>query len=364
MNIVKTNGYESLETNGYINQFETKLLSYSETQAKHNASENMPNTEPELKLLIMNHVHTEVSEAIEKNKQHYSPISGMVVAQKFDTIAKENTREISAELQEDEHMLAQAENMKKENCPNIRLLWVRRIIYLIVAFLSSMEGLYIYEALRSSSFPKMAALISAIALALGLGILTHVAAKHIKRSISWEQRLYRYRLVLIPAFIGFYFIGHLRAAAYTTQAQLNAQVSGVIGHSAVSGWGVTIICFLTFLLGLIISVKYAKTKAEDIQQNEYDKACREYNKHFKEVRNKKMKISEIQNENHIKTEQALSNFECALAVEKQLKIIAQKAMNIYAVTNIRHRKDGIIPVILSNPPAFEFTTFFENLNNK
>lgn len=364
MNITKTAGYSSFESNDYTYQFETKLLSYASTQAKQNGLEDLPGTEPELRLLIMNHIETETQAEIENNNQQHTPVCKMVLAKKSDSESQLKSKEISADLKEDEHKMAEAESIKKQEYPNIRTVWVRRFIYCIVAFLSAMEGIYIYEALRSISFPKVAACMSAIALGLGLAILTHIAAKYIKNAISKEQRLYRYRMVILPAFIGFFFIGYMRAKAYTTQAALDAKVHRVLEPHSISGFGVTVICFLTFLLGLFISVKYAKTKAEELKQKDYEKACREHKKYYKAVAQKRQQITNIQRESNEKTEEALSNLERAAAIENQLKTIAQKAMNIYAATNIRHRKNGIIPHILTNPPAFQFTTFFENIHTK
>ena len=362
----KANQFESSDTGDSISHFETQLLSYCETQAKHDGSQNKPTSEGELRLLAMNHIETEVQVAIEKNKIRYLPISGVVVAQKYDTDAKSKTKEISADVYESEHKIAQLENTKKQNCPDKKAKLKRSIIFGIVVFNSAIEGTFVYEALRASSFPKIAALISGVSLALGCGILTHVSANYIKRSTSIKQMLYRYLLILIPAVVGCYFIGHLRAKAYTSLIQLDALVNNsTLSHSTlISGWGVTIICFLTFLMGLVISVKYAKTEKEELQEKEYDKACAESDKHLEEVQKKKKEINEIQKDNQSKTEQALANFEHAHAVEKRLKLIAQKAINVYTITNIRYRKDSIIPAILSNPPAFQFTTFFENINNK
>lgn len=365
MNLVKAKGYESLDAGGYINQFEKTLLTYAETQAKQNGQENKPVSEPELRVLIMNHVETETQEAIEKNKQVFAPISGMIVARKISDEANAKIQDVTTTLRDAEHRLAQANRRRKENCPDKKMTWVRRVVYLVVAFLSALEGIFIYEALRSCGYPQRVAFISSISLALGLSILTHLMARYIKQSETKRQYFLRYIIILALAFIGFYFIGHLRASAYTTQAQIDGQLSGILTQSVqvVSGWGLTIICFLSFVIGLFISVKCAKTKNEEAIDKEYQRAKREYNEQIKELNSKQQKIEEIKQQNYEKTEQVLANFEKALAVEKQLKIIAKKAMNMYTITNIRHRRDGLIPAVLNNPPQFQFTTFFENINN-
>lgn len=360
MQIVKSIQYATPDLGDDIKEFQDSMLSYSETEGKHNAQKNKPDTVDELNAYIKNHIEIKTQEQIHLNEKKFLPVCGMVVANKIKSEADQKCKELTGVLNDYEHKIKDVEKQKKEFTPDLKQRKKRWISHLVVILIGLAEGYLIYEALRRSGFPTIPAFFTALGMAVGIAFLTHVIAEYIKRSAIRRQLIFRTCLVLIPAFIFFSLIGHLRADAYNTIAQLKQQTEGSLitepGKS--SGWKIGIVSFLLYCIGLAISVRYAKTKEEKEQEKAYDKVCREYDELQAKINETTAAIEAIQADTGQKVQTALATYEYALAREKQLESIAKKSLETYSSNNLRYRTDGKCPDFFSTPPSFTFTTFF------
>ena len=365
MQLLKSIQYVTPDLGEDIKEFQDGMLSYCETEGKHNAQKNKPDTVNELNAFIKNHIEIKTQEQIHLNEKRFLPICGMVVANKVQSEADQKCKELTGVLNDNEHKIKDVEKLKKELTPDLNQRKKRRISYLVVTLIGLAEGYLIYEALRRSGFPTIPAFFTALGMAIGIAFLTHVVAEYIKRSGNKKQLIFRTCLVLIPAFIFFSLIGHLRADAYNTIAELKQQTGGTLlaepGKS--SGWKIGIISFLLYCIGLAISVRYAKTKDEKEQEKAYDKVCREYDELKAKINETTAAMEAIQMETAQKVQTALATYEYALAREKQLESIAKKSLETYSSNNLRYRTDGKCPDFFSTPPPFTFTTFFNNSKN-
>ena len=83
MQLVKSIQYVTPDLGEDIQGFQDNLISYCETEAKHNAQKNLPNTMDELNAFIKNHIEIKTQEQIHQNQQRFLPICGMVIAKKI-----------------------------------------------------------------------------------------------------------------------------------------------------------------------------------------------------------------------------------------------------------------------------------------
>ena len=366
MQIIKSINPESSDFGQDIKEFQSEILSYAETQGRHNANQNKPNTLEEFKAFIFNHIGIKTNEQLHKNQQHYLPVAGMVVAKKIQTEANQKYSELTGIVNECEHKIIEVEKRKKELTPDLKQRKKNMISKIVVALIGLAEGYLIYEALRRSGFHILAALITSIGLAAGIAFLTHVVAQYIKSATAKRQHIIRTSLVLIPALILFLVLGNIRADAYNSASELKNQTSGLVPThtSNSSGWKIALVSFFLYCIGLAISVWYAKTKEEKEQERAYDKVCLEFNELQGKINNFKGIIESIENDAKQKVHSALATYEYALSREKQLQSIAHKALETYASNNLRHRTDGKCPIFFSTLPAFSFVTFFDNVKIK
>lgn len=360
MQLVKSIQYVAPDLGDDIKEFQDSMLSYSETEGKHNAQKNQPNTIDELQAFIKNHIEIKTQEQIHLNEKQFLPICGMVVANKTQSDADQKCKEFTGVLNDYEHKIKDVEKLKKELTPDLNQRRRRGLSYLLVILIGLAEVYLIYEALRRSGFPTVPAFFTALGMAIGIAFLTHVVAEYIQRSKNRRQLILRTCLVLIPALIFFSLIGHLRADAYNKISQLKQETGGALltepGKS--SGWKIGIVSFLLYCIGLAISVRYAKTKEEKEQEKAYNKVCREYAELHSKISETNAAIETIQMETAQKVQAALATYEYALARERHLESIAKKSLETYSSNNLRYRTDGQCPVFFSTPPPFSFTTFF------
>lgn len=360
MQLVKSIQYVTPDLGEDIVGFQDSLLGYCETEAKHNAQKNQPNTIDELQAFIKNHIEIKTQEQIHQNQQRFLPISGMVVAKKIQTESDQKSKELTGVLNDYEHKIKAVEKLKKELTPDLNQRRKRRLSYLVVTLIGLAEGYLIYEALRRSGFPTLPAFFTALGMAVGIAFATHVLAEYIKRSQTKRQLIFRTCVVLIPAFIFFYLVGNIRADAYNSIAQLKQQTGGALlpqsGKS--SGSKIAIVSFLLYCIGLAVSVRYAKTKEEKEHEKAYDKVCREYDELQTKINVTKAAIESLLADTAQKVQTALATYEYALARERCLESIAKKSLETYSSNNLRYRTDGNCPNFFSTPPPFSFTTFF------
>jgi hypothetical protein len=350
---------------GYVNNVENELLGHSGIQGRQNGEKNKPVTEEELRAYIMNMVETRVQSAIDKNQELHQPVSGMVVARKIRADADDKISQLTAFLADDEHKLFPLEEKKKSCTPDLQKRRTRKWVHAGIIVMTGSEFAFIYEAARNGSIPKLTAFVMALGLALAIGFGSHYAAGFILKGKTTLQRINRYCIVLIPAFIGFYFIGQLRASSYNSVININHSLNGEIlsPSGEVSGWSITIISFLLFLVALLLSVRFHKSEEETERDQEYDKICKEIEEVKNSIEAKRNEIELTNRDANTRVVEALRRYEYALAVESRLLSIAKHSMEVYKENNLRHRTDGLCPVFFSYPPPFRFKLFFDKVKS-
>jgi hypothetical protein len=365
MNLTKQVYIDSMH-GGYISTLENELTGYSEIQGRQNGLRNKPINELELKAYIMNLIESKVQSAIDHNQQINLPISGMAIARKIESEAKEKIYALQSALEDDEHKIHKLVEEKKRVIPDLQKRKLRLCVYIGTAIISITEAYFAYEAFRQASWPKIAAFFAALGIAIGVGFGTHVVAGYILKAQTINQKILRYSIVLIPAFIGFYAIGNLRADAYNSIVNLKngVEIEVPLSPAEVSGMSITIISYLLFSIALLFSIRFYKTDDECFQDQEYDRLCGEIDKLKSQMRNKRMLIQNIQIETNEKVANAFKHFEYAIAAEKRLQSLAKHSLEVYKEANLRHRTDGLCPAFFSYPPSFNFRLFFDNLKSQ
>lgn len=363
MNITGHSRYADIVNDGYISSLEKELLTYSGLQGKQNGLQNLPTTESEIRAYIMNTIESKIQFEIDRNHQINVPVSGVVVAQRLNTEAGKVIEVLKGDLASNEHIHQPLKEQKKQLTPDLQKRRMRRWVYAGAAVISMAEGFFAYEAFTAASFPRIPAFFAALGIAIGVGFGLHFLARYILQAETRIQRLCRYCIVLIPAFIGFFALGSLRAQSYNTHVDINPHATEVFvpSTSGVSGMSLTIISFLLFLIALLFSIRFYKTKEERMRDQEYDQVCGEIKRLSAAMQAIRDKIETIQKDASEKTAEALGRFEYALATEKRLKAIARRAVDAYIDANLRHRSDKSCPEFFSRPPAFNFKLFFDNM---
>jgi hypothetical protein len=360
----KTNN-QLAKFNPSVENLSKELIAFTSVQSKHNGSNNLPINEMEYKTLVLNGVTEKTNAAIYANQEKYLPITSMVIANKINNDAKEKVQPLYADLQDKELSIANIEQKQKNCGKDNRLNRIRTFVKCCIALISIAEGWFAFEAMRFAGFPFWGSLFGAIGIAICIALITHIGAKWIKNSSTKIQSFSRAVSIVLPICIGLYFLGQLRAdgyAAYASYTNLNPNAQNVTTTTA-SPEAITAISILLFVATLIASVKYAKTNEEEQNEKEYQQLNDVLTKGKRELKVIQETITKIEKEAQIEQAEALRNYETAVAIEKQLHLAAYQAINEYNQTNIRHRKDRLIPSFFSTKPTLELNTFFKTQIN-
>ncbi len=345
-------------------KLENRLLAFAHTESMQQGAENKPKAIGEFKATILNSIQTKIQEEIHHNATEYLPISGMVVANTIQREAKEKIKPIQSMIKDIEHERQVCEGIKKQCTPDLSLKQMRKMVNLAAAAIAITEGFLAYEALRIAGLATIPSIATAIGIAVAIGFGTHYMAQFIKHATTKKQQIIRYAMVVIPAFVGFLALGNMRAAGYTTTSQMNLTVGEQpITHSGISGLTLATISFILFLVGLLFSVRFAKTKEEETIDRAFDTACHQEKDCETKINKAKKVINHIQDDANTKTEEALRRFEYAKANENKLKCLGEKAIHEFATTNLRYRTDNVTPEFFANPPHLAYKTFFDTLTN-
>jgi hypothetical protein len=361
LQITKTN-YDSSEIGDYLKDFEKSLLEYAATQARQNAGINKPIILDEFNAYIKNYDEISCQQKINQNQAEFLPISGMVVAKRIQEEGDKKERELLGLLHDQNHNLGQLEANKKANTPDLKKRFWAKVAVVVVSVMAIFEGVINYSALRNGSFSIWSALSIAISLTIALAFTTHIVADFIKCSDTRKQLFMRIAIVLIPAFILFFALASLRISGQNATAALSYQTGASKTPTAThtSPIAVALISFFIYALALLVSVRYAKNKKEKEQAKAYDKSCSELSIVENDISKLKKDIESVKTDTKQKVATALATWELAHIRERHIISTSQKALEVYAATNLRHRTDGICPPFFSTLPECHFITFFQS----
>jgi hypothetical protein len=343
-------------------KLENELMAFAHMEGKQQGLVNKPATLADFKATVLNSIQTRIQEEIYHNAKENTPISGMVMANTIQREAKGKIIPLQSMSKDLEHEKQVCEGTKKQCTPNIPLWRLRKIVYCAAGLIAITEGFLAYEALRIAGLARIPSIATATGIAIAIACGTHYMARYIKHAQTRKQLLLRYALVLIPAFIGFWALGTMRADGYTTTSQMSLAVGEqAIPHAGISGLTLAIISFLLFLVGLLFSVRFAKSKEEENVDTVYDTACQQENECDKKMAKNKQAIQQIQDDANKKSEEALMRYEYVTANENKLKSCGTKAVNEFITTCLRYKTDSITPEFFANPPQLQYKTFFDTL---
>jgi hypothetical protein len=354
----------STNQNDSVQALGKELSIYGEIEGMNNAKHNKPEYITEFKTYLLNPLHSKIQIAIEENQKQHLGVSGMFEAQKHQQDANEKIKPLQSTLEDEAHKKATLEQKKNDCKPDLKKRLIRKWINIGVIILSILEGYFIFRTFQISGLSSLESLLYGLGVGLVLGLATHLLAGFLQ---NWKNRRYfwlKLVAITIPVFVIFLYFGSMRATMYSTAQGLNIDPTATTNNqSSVSGILLAMISFCMFFVALFAAAKYHKTKAEKVQDGEYDKVCKEIIVCDKKQKEIQKEISLINEDASIKSIEALQRYEYAKSTEQQLKAIAVKVINDYIAKNVRHRTDNHIPEFFSNPPQLHFTSFFDNLNN-
>jgi hypothetical protein len=365
MKKTEANIYADPAQDAAISNFEKEIIIYAETEGMHMGMQNKPDSQQGLHPFVKS-IESKVQHLHERNHQAQLPIHGRVVASKLEAETKEKIQSLQPKFYDMEHQVKQLEGKKKELKPDRKKRLLRRCVHVVISFIAGTEGYFINESLRYASFPLLAAVVTASAVALGIGFGTHFFAGYILKAKTKLQKVIRYALILVPSAIFFYVIGHLRADAYNNIINLSLSPNDIVlpPSGGISAWNITLFSYIIFILSLFFSIWVYKSKEERDKEKQYEAVCDEIIKCEKSMQSIEVEINRSTKEAQQKGDEALERYEYAVATEKRLQAIAKQALYAFIEKNMRYRTDGRCPDCFSNPPAFQFTPFFNHIKNE
>ena len=353
--------YHDPEHEAILNEIEGRLTTKVELQGTQDGVHDRPKTSDEHQALILNLIEVAIQNGIDLNQKRYLPISGGAAARLIETEAEKKERELQNEIYDEEHTLPGLLNEAKKIQPDVKMMRIRKWVFVGLIFIALSEGIMSHSPLRHANFPVLAAIIACIAIAFAVGISSHYLGGWIKDAKNRVQEVTRYAISMIPAIIGFSELASLRASAYNHTSNLQVGSRYVTSHSqsSASALAIAVVSILLYWVALFLSSHFFRTKEARLQEHAYEEKCKAVEDLQQAIKDKKDEIVKVRDEKISQMTLAVKRFEYALYQELQLINFAQEAAEAYKQKNLRHRSDGC-PNFFSQKPVFHFTRFFNN----
>jgi hypothetical protein len=339
------------------------LCTYAETQGKQRGMSGKEINDTEFKILILNTIESKIQVALHHNHKLFHPISGRIIAQQLRQKADAEITSLVALHNEQEHTLINAQEQMKSCAPDKKRQWLRRCIHFAVALIATAEGYFVFEGLRHASFQFVPAAITALSIAACIGLGVHFFAGFILKSNTMRQKIQRYSLILIPSLIFFYIISYLRADAYNNFLGVTIERENIIKPTNISPWILMLLSYIIFVVSLFFSLWIYKSEKEQEEEKHYEAACCEETESQKKMKAFEDRMHEIDRDAVNKQNEALENYEIALANENGLIALAERARQAFIDKYMLFHKASHTPTCFSNPSTFQFTRFFQPPKN-
>ena len=364
--VTQPSRYSDPEQETVIQQLKDELLVNMETQARHHGGRNIPVHIDEYRAYVFNAIETQVQVALDFNQQRHLPISGMVMAKKIQSDAIITEAKLQASLLDEEQRFKNLEQeIGRHTVDALQKYW-RSFVHCILALIALSEGCMAYPAFRFASFPKTAAVAASFGIVAAVALGAIYLADFIQQAKTEGLRYFRYALVIIIYFTGFYFLGEFRANTINNAPDLN-MVSGAGQYfpaPSVCGCAIAVVSFLLFWLALFLCLRIWRSKKERDQEHLLERKVAAKETADIKIGRLRNELQNLQFSTNEQVAQALARFEYAMSVENDLIGFARLAADRYKDCNLRHRTDGLCPDFYSFPPPFNFKIFFNNVQTR
>jgi len=140
--------YYDPEYEAALNDIKGRLLNRVELQGAHDGAENKPRTLDEYQAIILNLIEVTLQSAIDLNQKRFLPISGGTAARQYEIEAEKKVRELQNKINDDEHSLHVLISEAKELLPDIKLMRIRKWVFVGLVFVAATEGYLSYFPFR------------------------------------------------------------------------------------------------------------------------------------------------------------------------------------------------------------------------
>jgi hypothetical protein len=357
--------YKDMEHEGYLSSLKLQLAATAELQGKQHGEKNIPKTKTEFCTMVLNFIEVTIQGAININQQKYLPVSGISIAKLIEADATKKEMEIRNSIYDAEHDLDKARNEAKNLMPDVKLIKARKWVFAGLTFIACSEGAASYTPFRHANYGIVLACLASLGVAIGVGGVAHLMGGFIKQAKNWRQTTARYLLAMIPAAIGFGYLGILRARVnnHIFSPTVNTHEITTQSPNASSATAIAAVSILLFWIALYISKKYFRTEEERLKEHAYEEKCREVCTLEGNIANKNYEIKQVLITKNTEIAIALKRWEYAFSAECGLMTFAQEAAELYKQKNLRHRTDGVCLECFATKPEFNFITFFKPTRN-
>jgi hypothetical protein len=349
---------------GYLEKLKQDIAYRVKLDGKHHGEQNKPNTEPELRALILNLIQTTLQGGIDRNQEVYQPISGMFVAKQIMSDAQKKVAGLVNIRRDNEHKLGILRKEAEVLKPDLRLIRARKLAKYGMAIIAITDGILSYKGFRFASFPLIGAIGASTGVAAAIYFGAEYLGKYIAKATTPFQKRLRWLKSLVPYGTSFYGLAVLRARAYNHVTHYAGGTPGVVLPNHATALSIACMSFLFYWLALFLSVHFYKSDEELKREQDYVEKSNEVIALEGLIKANEDECSATMQKANTEASLALAKYEYALSCECGLKTFAKQIAEEYKTINLRFRTDGKCPEFFARIPEFQFTTFFDNVKPK
>lgn len=272
-----TNHYTSPEVDNCIQNLDQELNDFVNIQAPSDAKKFNELPLPYYKIQVLDFIPSKVQQSIDFIKRTLLVVPEIFNSKELEQVAQKKTQEIDLQVNDRKHILASV--TRKRNLVVLDPLKKKYGKWFFIAALvvGVSDAVLAFMNFIAGSYPIILALFAAASIGLVISI-SHVGyTPWINRAENRKDRAMRIIAVLVVAFIMFFWMGNLRAAASnsTVNIELSSHEVFAVNPTHLNGWAIAIVSFILFVGIFITSLILWKNKKERLAEQEYDKLTAE-----------------------------------------------------------------------------------------
>jgi len=343
--------YSIPEVETQIENLNNSLKDYCSIQGKQDGKKRVEIQEFAFNVKVLDYVRSCGQETIDLLKQAALIGAQVLNVSETEEIGNQKCNEIQSQMDDMEHELIKLEREKQSwtlSPAKINWLWI------VAPFVALADGALAYGAFRIN-FSTLNSLIASAAIALVIAVSHLLYAPWIMKTQLKIKRYIKIGIVLIVAFLFFYWISVLRSQGINNTINLQMTVDSTLTGSNqphVSPWTICGISFTLFTVVLFLSLVSFRSKEERMRDTMHKKTCTEIETLETKISACKSEINKIQSNILVQKRDARLVFDYVMKCLQRIKNICYTAVALYKQIYTRYHTTA--PSFFSKPVTLVF----------
>lgn len=330
--IITHNAFSIPVVENTIDSLQTELQEFATTQGRQDGQKQDDIPLDTFKITVKSYIKTKGQEAIDIIRQAVLVAAQVIHIKELEQIAENDCTKKQSIIHDKEHQLIALQRVKKTLTPDPFKATYAKWLLPFAIFVGLADGATAYGAFRNASYSTVLAFLTSAAITLVISVSHIVYVPWIKGSKSKLSRRLKTGIVLIVAFLFFFWISSLRASGLNNNLNIAIQPLGTSSTDIppfISPWIICGISFVLFTGILLFALALWQGTEERMQAAKYGEVCRKICRLETDIKSLQSEISASQNSIAIQKRDARLAFDYVYKSITRVKHICEAAIASY-----------------------------------